>query len=209
MTNETKNHNVAENPTVAMLEAGLIIAGLIILLFATPHEIYSDDLQRFKALSELLTQGKISDIPYSMVGPLFSAPLWLLGKLCQTPAWWCARYNFFLFAGGILLMYFMLRRHLCGTILRRFLLILIFGSMFPHHQTWYYGEVFTAVLVGIGILAVCVHNSFWGWCCLVIGVVNTPASAVALLLVVGVKAVQDKKLRDLIALVAANIVLKK
>ena len=88
----------------AVLETTLIFAGIFVLLFFLPHQIFGDGTTRFHAISQLINQGKLSDMPYSIVGPLFSLPFWLLGKFYKSPAWWCARFNFFVFTFGIILL---------------------------------------------------------------------------------------------------------
>ena len=192
----------------ARLEIILICGGLGVLLFALPHRIISDGVPRFFALSQLLTSGYVSDVKYSMVAPLFSAPLWWLGKVWQSPEWWCARYNFLVFALGLLVAYRLLRHTMRGDVLRRFLLILIFGSMFPRWQMGYFGDVFTAVLVGVGFLAVTCGYSVLGWCSVVLGVVNMPASAVGLICAVLAWCWRTRRWRYLVILpVAAGLVL--
>ncbi len=82
----------------AIFETGPIVAGLLALILLLPHQLVADDLYRFQGLSELLNQGKLSNMRYSLVGPAFSIPFWLLGKVYETSAWWRERYNLFLFA---------------------------------------------------------------------------------------------------------------
>ena len=73
----------------AIVETGLIIAVLLALLLLLPHQLNADGLYRFQALSQLLEHGTLSNNRYSLVGPFFSIPFWLLGKVYQTSAWWC------------------------------------------------------------------------------------------------------------------------
>src|SRR3981081_3116399 len=82
----------------AIFETGLIVAGVLALLLLLPHRLYADGYDRFQGISELLEHGKLSNMRYSLVGPLFSSPLWLIGKVYKTAEWWCERYNLFLFA---------------------------------------------------------------------------------------------------------------
>jgi hypothetical protein len=181
---------------------GLVLAlGLAVLLFG-PHYIDGDGLERFKALDALLSRSEVSPISYSLIGPLFSFPLWLLGRIGPSAEWWCSGYNFVLFTLGLLLMDRLLRGAVSGPARRRFLLLLVFGSMFAHHVQNYYGEVFTAVLVAAGILAVAVRRSAWGWPCLVLGAANTPASLVGLLLATGGGCLRVRRLRYGLAVAA-------
>jgi len=122
----------------AVFEFILIFTGLVILLFVSPHSIFGDGSLRFNAISELFANGTISNTGYSMIGPIFSTPLWFFGKLLKSPAWWCSMYNFFVFITGLFVIYRICRKHVDNGLLRKFLLILVFASMFPFHQTAYY-----------------------------------------------------------------------
>lgn len=192
-----------QNSLPAIFETGLIIAGLLALLLLLPHQLNADGLYRFQGLSELLQQGKISNIRYSLVGPAFSIPLWLLGKVYQTSAWWCERYNLLLFAIALLVMYWLLKDRIDRRLIRKFFLILLAGSMFAAHLSYYFGEVFTSLCVGIGILAVGIGYAFPGWVAIVLGVVNTPATIIGLALVVAKRVLDNKRLRPILALIAA------
>lgn len=194
ITKETQSH------IYAIVETVLIFIGVAILFFKVPHMISGDASVRFEAVSQLLTERKISSMAYSMTGPMFSIPLWFLGKLYKSPEWWCARYNFFIFAFGLFVIYRILKSHISCGVLRKFLLILIFSSMFPRHLMDFYGEVFTAILVGIGILAISFEYSFWGWCSIVLGVLNTPATIIGLGCVVLKKSLEDKRWRYFLVL---------
>ena len=55
--------------------------------------------------------------------------------------------------------------------------------MFPHHLGRYYSEVFTALLVTLGLALVSVKRAYWGWLLAVLGAANVPATVPALGLV--------------------------
>ncbi|TMC20773.1 MAG: hypothetical protein E6J34_11660 [Chloroflexi bacterium] len=188
----------------AIIETVLILAGLLALLFLVPHGIYGDGEKRFLALSELLAQRKIPDSEYSMVGPLFSAPLWYLGKRFWTAMAMCSQYNWLIFAIGLGLTYLLLKDRMDRTLLRKFLLILTTASMFCMHVTAYYGEVFSALCVGIGVLALLSRRaSCAGWIAIILGVVNTPASLAGLICLVSKQLLNSKRLRYILLIVAA------
>jgi hypothetical protein len=187
----------------AVFETCLIVVGLLAMLFLLPHSIFGDGALRFQAISELLEQGKLSSMQYSMVGPAFSIPLWLLGKFYMTPDWWCARYNLFVFSAGLLVIYLLLRKRIDHGLIRKFFLVLIIASMFANHLMAYYGEVFTAILVATGILMLTTGRSRGGWGVIVVGVINTPASIVGLACVVLRRAVEKKRWRYILAFGAA------
>jgi hypothetical protein len=184
-------------------EFGLVDAGLVVLLVVLPHQIGGDARTRFIALGLLLDHGQLTTIPYSYVGPLFSAPLYFLGKFLIDPEWWCARYNTFLVAGGFAAIYGLLREKTERELLRAFFLILLAASMFPNQLLDYNAEVFTTVLVMVGMAAVTAGLPALGWSLAVVGVVNTPAAIVGLLLVAVRRAAAGRRLTPLIPVAAA------
>lgn len=187
-----------------IIETGLIVTGLVAILVLLPHGIFGDGANRFDALTQLLKKGKIPGNQFSIVGPAFSIPFYLLGKLYMTPEWWCARYNVFVFAAGLLAMYFLLKDRIDRSLLRKFFLLLIAASMFPNHLMAYYGEVFTAICVAIGILMVIARRSLSGWGVVILGVVNTPASMIGLGCVILQRLLQERKLRYILVLLIAG-----
>jgi hypothetical protein len=146
-------------------------------------------------------------VPYSLVGPLFSAPLYALGWIVADPRWWCARFNALLLAAGFAAT----SRLLCNDderrILRTFFLLVLTASMFPAHLADYYGEVFTAVLVLVGIAALGSGRPALGWILIIVGVANTPAALVGLLFVAIKKVVDSRRLRHVVPVVAAVLLL--
>jgi len=65
----------------AILETGMILAGVAATLFLLPRRGFYDGDVRFYAMVSLIDHGSISRMSYSIVGPAFSLPLLLLGKL--------------------------------------------------------------------------------------------------------------------------------
>ena len=158
------------------IEIGFVLSALGLLFLVTPFAIEGDGALRFAALSEFLAHGYVSPMAYSMIGPLASAPLWWLGRSIGTSEWWCARFNFAVFAIGLVCFYRALTPAVDRRTILQFLLLLAIGSMFPHHDSRYYGEVFTAVLVAVGIAFVAMKQQAWGWILAIAGVSNTPAA---------------------------------
>ncbi len=190
------------------LEVFLLLLGFLALFFAAPHEMKGDGLVRFQGLSALLEKGEVPGFKYSLLGPLFAAPLWALGKICADPAWWTARFNLLFFFLGLALSWWILKDRADRRLVRRFLFLLAFASMFPRHLEGFHGEVFTAVCAGVGILGVSFGRPKLGWTLLVLGAANTPASVPALGLAALVYAWKDKRFAPLLApLVAAALVL--
>src|SRR5579884_4098388 len=182
----------------AFLAAGLFAALLV------PRHIDGDDVIRFDALTRLLARGEVVPTAYSAVGPLLSGPLWWLGRLLgPSPARWVVFWNLLLFAAGLCALNALLRGVVADAVRRRFLLLLLFGSMFAHHLTNYGAETFSAVLAAVGLALVGVRGSGWGWPPLVLAAVNTPAMLAPLTLVAGWEAVRRRRLRPLLAPAAA------
>jgi len=181
-------------------EVVLILSGICVYFFTLHFVVGSDGQTRFDTLSQLLTKGSISAERYSMIGTILSAPLWWLGSQFGAPETWCARYNFLVFVAGLAVIYWMLREHLSRKLLNTFILLLIAGSMFPGHIFQYFGEPFTAMAVGAGILAVSFGRPKLGWIMIVLGVANTPVFLVGLVGLVLFYAFERKRLRYLIVL---------
>lgn len=186
----------------AIVEWTLIVASYGILFFGE-HWVGSDGGERFDALSELLTRGHLLGTKFSLVGPLFSTPLWFIGKWFGNARLACAYYNWLLFGVAIAVFARLLKGLLAPSTVRRFLLLLVAGSMFTEHVQTYYGEVFTAVFVAAGVLCVCTKRSPWlGWTAIVLGAVNTPASGMAAGAVCLYFAIESRRLRFLLPVLA-------
>jgi hypothetical protein len=190
-------------PALASAAAALVDAGLVLLAFVLPHEIAGDSAVRFAALRQLLEQHTISRTEYSLVQPLAAAPFYLAGKFLFTPDWWCARFNIALFAIALTAARALVRAEEDRRLLRTMSLVLVAASMFPRYLTGFDTEVFTAVLVAVGVLAVQHGRGLAGWMAIVIGVVNTPAAIVGLVFVVVVHGWQRRGWRHAIAVPAA------
>lgn len=198
----------------AAVEYGLVLVGVVLFIYTKEH-LTSDGRDRFNTLSQLLSGDGLSDFRYSLIGPIFAAPMWWLGQLGfagRGADIWIRHYNFLLFGLGLLTLFLLLRGRVNEALLRRFLLLLVAGSMISAHLTNFYGEVFTAVTVGVGILvavATVTHPAVrtLGWIAAILGVANTPASLVAAGLVSGERSLATRRLRYLVpAALAAALV---
>jgi hypothetical protein len=188
----------------ALIGWALIFEGLLLLFVSEKHRVIGDGMTRFISLRLLFERGELSDMPYSMIGPIFASPLYLLDRVVDTPGWWASRYNFFVFVAGLVLLWRLLRPHLDDDLLRRFLLLLVVGSMFPRHQMEFYGEVFTAILAGAGLLSLCWRNSVWGWLALLLAVANTPATIIGLAVASVALTLRHRRSRFLVLPLAAG-----
>ena len=188
-------------------ESGLIVAGLGVIFFLIPHSLGGDGQVRFQELEMLLEDGRRPTMSFSIWGPLFSTPLYYLGKWIQSPKWWCSRFNALLLTLGLLVLHRLLKRRAERPLVSAFFLILLAGSMFPNHLRFYFGEVFTAVWVAVGTVALAGGKTFWGWTAIVLGVLNTPAALPALGLVALQRTFLEKRLRNLLPLVVAFLLI--
>jgi hypothetical protein len=189
------------------LDALLLSIALLELLTLFPHDLRGDGAPRFAALSQLLEGHGISPTQYSLIGPLFAAPLWLLGRLIADPATLVMGYNWLVFALGLLALYLLLRNVMDRAILRTFLLLLVAASMFPTHTLSFYAETFTAITVAVGtVLAVFgrrLASTLGGWALMVVGVANIPASLLGLGGMALIVVIRHRRLRYLAAVLAA------
>ncbi|MBO3748385.1 hypothetical protein J5X84_20105 [Streptosporangiaceae bacterium NEAU-GS5] len=105
--------------------------------------------------------------------------------------------------GGVAFVWFALRNRLPRPLLRRFILLLVFASMFAHHQLGYNGEVFTAILVLIGTVALLGNRAWPGWLAVAVGVASTAAALPAMALMTAKRAWYVRRLRWVLAVCAA------
>jgi hypothetical protein len=197
----------SSQPTI---ERALLVAGGIVLVFVLPHDISGDGRVRYLALAQLIEWHELSAVPYSMVGPLLSTPLYLLGTVVLTPEWWCARFNALLFLAGLWITDRLMRTRVEERLRVTFLLLLLACSMFPVHLEGFYAEAFSAMAVGVGLLAVDGGFAAAGWTSAVAGVVNTPAAIVGLLFAAVKQTWDTRRIRHLtpVAVATAAILLE-
>jgi hypothetical protein len=187
----------------AIIEWGLIVAGFGVLFFLLPHALFGDDFVRLHDI-EQLRHGHITNGRYSLIMPIFSAPFLALHKITQPTAWWAVRFNVIVVLAGVIAVFRLLRDRVDASLLRKVVLILLFASLFTNRLRDYYGEVFTATLVAVGIAALAAgRRRFGGWAAIVVGVANTPITVVPLALVAGAEAARAKRLRRFLLVLAA------
>jgi hypothetical protein len=140
-----------------------------------PHEISSDGMIRLEA-TRYLALGQIIDVQTGLLMSVLALPLYKFGDVV-------ANFNTVIFIAGLAAIAFFLRHHAPAHLIRRLLLVLLAGSMFGHHAQLFFGEVLTAMFVALGLLMMIVGPALPGIGLAVLGVINTPASAPALFLV--------------------------
>jgi hypothetical protein len=187
-----------------LIDRALIGCGLAVLFFLLPHALAGDDFTRFADIESLLHHGQLSSSQFSLVMPLVSAPLLLLGELNRSPDWWAARFNVIVVAAGLLAAFRLLRGWVDTGLLAKLVLLLLFASFLTNRLRDYNAEVFTATVVALGIVILTTgRRAVIGWTWIVIGVVNVPATLVGLALVAAYESVHRRRLRYLLPVVAA------
>lgn len=185
-------------------ETGLIVLGLLMQLEFFPHGATSDGLVRFSELSQLLGNGTLSPGKYSLIGPLFSTPLYLLGRFYHSPYWAISYFNAAVFATGLLALYLLLKDVVDRSLLRIFLLLLVTTTLFPQSTLDFFGEPFTAMCVGVGLVVIVFRRSWRGWVAIVLGAASTPASLVGLAFAAGGRVFFTRRLWPLLSVVLAG-----
>jgi hypothetical protein len=108
----------------AAIETGLIIVGLLLVNLLLPRKLNGDGVDRYNNLIDLIYKHILykPKAPHSLIGPLFSTPLLLLGEKLGHPVELVGLYNFTLFVLCLLLSYFLLRNYVDRALLRKFFL---------------------------------------------------------------------------------------
>ena len=195
---------MASSRRVTLVEGGLLVVGFVVLFVLLPHQLMGDDFTRFSDVERLIHHGELSDSRFSLVMPLFSVPVLLIGEVLRTPEWWAAHFNVIVVAVVSLLTLLLLRDRGDLRHLRRVLLILLFASFLTNRLRDYNAEVLTATLVALGLVLVTTgRRALLGWTAIVIGVVNTPAALVAAALVAVAEALRARRFRYLLVPIAA------
>jgi hypothetical protein len=176
-------------------------------LFLLPFSISGDGNVRYEFMHLLIKRMEITSMRYSMIGPLFSLPLWLVSLFFKDPSLIISRYNFLLFAVFLFVLYQWLKGYFDRKLLLTFLIILAFGSMFPAHLLNYYGEVFSAACLALGTIGLATKNDRAGWVCLFLAVLNTPALLIPFALVVIYFTWEKKQIRYLMLIPACLILM--
>lgn len=169
-------------------------------LATLPRLVTDDSTFRFEAVDLVLRTGTIPGGKYSLIGPLFAAPLWASapddGK--AVAVW---RFNACVLILGAVGLWWALRPVLSAAPQSRFLLLLSFASVAPYHATFFGGEPFTVACVGVGTAAAVVRRAWWGWPLAALGAANIPAVVPALAIAAGVMCWHRRRLRYGLAVV--------
>ena len=175
------------------------LASGIFCLFFIQHTFTGDGLARFQALQKLLLTHDFSGLKYSWVGPLFAFPLGLAGGAIY--------FNFIVFIAGIFYLGRLLRPILEPSELRIFLILLVFGSLFPYSTKNFYGETFSAITLAVGSVVLSRDREGWAAPWLALAAANSPALFLPLALLLGFRCYDRKSLRPLWILGPAILIL--
>jgi hypothetical protein len=197
-TSAVAAHRAASN-WLPRAEWALLVTGLA-LVQVLPTRIDGDGLVRYRSMQALIDGRGVHGAFYAMWGVGGSIPLQLLGRAVGHPAAVTAHYNGILAAATVLGLALALRPVVDPRTLRAFLLLLVSASMLAAHAEQFYGEVFTLLLVGVGLALVVTRPAQWAWGLVVLGVANTPAVLPALVLVVVQQCWRQRQLRHLWAI---------
>jgi len=195
--------------TTAIIETSLIIVGLLYIFLLLPRNAGGDGWIRYQDLLTAISHRTLyaPESRYSLIGPTFALPLMIIGRRFGHSYDWVLVYNEALLICGMLTTYLLLKDRIDRALLRKFFLLLIVASMFAAHLTLFYGEVFTAVCVGFGVLIACYLRfvSPGAWLIVALGVANTPASIVGLGLMLLKHMLDRKRLRYALVPITAGI----
>jgi hypothetical protein len=191
----------------ARLGLYLLLGAGFASLFLLPFSIGGDGIIRYEFMNTLTQKMEIVSMRYSMIGPLFSLPLYFIAKIFKDPTTIISRYNFLLFAGSIIILYQWLKYYFDRKFLITFIFILSFGSMFPGHLINYYGEVFSAACLTLGTVGLAIRKDRAGWVCMFLAVLNTPALLIPFALVVVFITWENRQIRYLLLIPACIILM--
>jgi len=165
---------------LAILDVALLACGLWVVA-CSPLVIVGDAESRYRSLEELMLNGKMDNTSYSLLGPALAAPLWKLGETPEERRELVSYFNLGVFAIAAFALFFSLRRHIGAERTRRFLLLLLFGTAFPHELQNFNNEVLSSLALGAGLLGLL---SLKGWprvlgsTFVVLGTANMPGLAI-------------------------------
>jgi hypothetical protein len=174
-----------------------------------PIGLGDDGLARYESLDAFLRHGTLDRSKYSFYGPLASTPLWYLGEALGNNAPVVCMFNRMVFLIALAGLWETLRPVLPLEERIRFVVLLIFGTMFTWHVIGFYAETFHVACVGVGLALLVTRGGGWavlGAALCAYGTANVPASAVGLALAACVLCWHFRRFRYL-ALPAAAAVL--
>jgi hypothetical protein len=182
--------------------------GFIAMFAVVPHNLGDDDRTRFADIETLLHHGHLSGSKFSLVGPLISTPVLLIGEIVGSPYGWAERFNVIVVAISAAVLWRLTRGQADPRLFRWSVLVLLFASYLANRLRDYNAETLTAALITIGVVMVATRTRPWlGWVTMAIGVANTPAAIGGLALLMVVAAVRERRLRGVWPLALAALLI--
>lgn len=175
----------------------LLLIGIVLQWIFYPFQFFADGAGRFDFISTLVSTGKIVPMKYSLIGPIFSYPFALIDQI-RGNHYWLLHYNYILMCLAVFILFSLLKRLVSHRFLIIFIAFLFFGSMFPGHAIHYYGEVFSALCMMLGIVLIEKKNTIPGWILMTLSVGNIPATIIPLVFICVYKIIKEKKVEYLL-----------
>ncbi|MBN6109999.1 hypothetical protein [Xanthomonas bonasiae] len=190
----------------ALVEWCLIVSGLLVAVATLSPSVGGDGAVRFETVARMLNSGG-GFSKFSLIQPLLSLPLaWLALAFEARPVVYVAYFNFLIFSVLSVPCYLELARRYSPGVGRKWLLLMLGASMFPHHWQNYYGEVLSALCLFAGALWV-ERRPLPAALLLAIGCINTPALLLPMIALAVTWFVMRKKVAPSIAVVLALVVI--
>lgn len=181
----------------------LIVTGVITMVITLNPVVGGDGLARFASV-EVLLGGSGSHSKFSLVQPLLSVPFaWLADWMGNDRAAYVAWFNLSIFAIFSAFIYRELASRYTSAVGRAWLLLMLMGSMYPHHLQNYYGEVFTSLSMFLAALLV-KRRPVIAALLFALGGVNTPALLLPLAGLGAAWLVAERRLAPAAAVVVAG-----
>ncbi len=172
---------VNDNKIISMIEWGIIICGLFFLLLSERH-LGGDAIPRLRAIQSIIKEGEIINIKYSLIMPIFAAPFYFLGSLLGKQIFFLSQFNFVTLVITLFLSYRLLKEDFGSVRLRNFLILVIMASMFTNHVNFFYGELFSACLLFLGVILVLKEKNISGIILLALAAANQPGIFLGMLI---------------------------
>lgn len=188
-------------------DTALLALGLLVVNVTMHGSIWGDGSARANFVRTLLTTHTLTSERYSGIGPIFALPLAAIDRLVGDPGaaeGWLGRYNIFLVTLFLPLLAHALTPLFTAARAKATVLLVLGGSMLPFHMLTFYGEMFSAVTIAIGIAWVAQGRSTLGWVFCAVGAANTMSLVPGLGLVALYFAFQERRLHPLLAPVLAT-----
>src|SRR2546426_781030 len=136
------------------IELLLVISGLLLLAAVLRFEVSGDGAIRYRMLQMFVDEHRVAAEQYSLVHPITSIPLYIMGKIAGQPQRVVERFNLFIFCGMLLVIYRRLSSWTDSQLLCRWFLVMLTCSMFLHHLRMFYTEVFSTAGIVVGLVSI-------------------------------------------------------